>query len=129
VHKLREVFWNGHIGQEFHIHETILKIFYTSSQIILRSSWCERLTRRKGRNTVELNCNNLGLYDTSSIASHIPWYQLNLHKACLSPLLIKNHLSRILPIIRSNIIFKNTGYFEHSTISRSLRGQALYAFR
>jgi hypothetical protein len=34
-----------------------------------------------------------------------------------------------LPVLGSNIIFQEVDYFENSTMSSSLRGQALYAFR
>jgi hypothetical protein len=34
-----------------------------------------------------------------------------------------------LSVLGSNIIFQEVDYFENSTMSSSLRGQALYAFR
>jgi len=34
-----------------------------------------------------------------------------------------------LSVLGSNIIFQEVNYFENSTMSSSLRGQALYAFR
>jgi len=35
----------------------------------------------------------------------------------------------ILPVISSNIIFQEAGYFENSTISSTLSGQALLHFQ
>ena len=76
--------------------------------------------------TVELFYIDLGLCDTLFIMLYVLWQQLIPHKAHVFLLCLLWH-AMTLPVISSNIIFQEVGYFEKSAISLSLR--ALYSFR
>jgi hypothetical protein len=77
--------------------------------------------------TIELGYNECGLCDSSAIALHILWYQVTLYKAFFFLLLVRHRARTVnittLPIIRSNILFQDVGYFENSTTCSSLRKQ------
>ena len=75
--------------------------------------------------TVELSYNNCSLCDTLAITLYILLYQL------LSKTYIRTSTSDIttLPVVTSNVILQEAGYFEKSTTSLSLRAQELYFFQ
>jgi hypothetical protein len=84
--------------------------------------------------TVELGYNDFGLCVTSAIALHMLLYRLIPHKARVFLPCLVRHNSIYLgyndtPIIRSNIIFKETDYFENSAVFSSTNRQAPQSFR
>lgn len=85
---------------------------------------------------VEFGYNNSSLCDTLFIMSNSLWYQLIPHRARVFSALLSTtyptaSTSDITAVLAfcSNIIFQLVGYFENSSTSSSVRGQALHDSR